>query len=404
MKKCLVLFCSLISIAYGSFFAERDVEKYGVIKVPVADAVRYPMALYGMSPEADLRDQYNAMPSSPDTAMTPRAHQFLFNEIVEIIDQSGSEVHVRALNTYYLDEKGHKQSDFWILKENLFCAARFLGAPPIPNPIDYDGEGIYNEDVLTLQMPLVHGKIIFSAGTRFYRVPRLDDAESYAVCIFDYSALNECPIAQVPKELAYVDYAKSKKERFNDFIQLIQKWAAFEPRKIPFLWGGSSFDQLVEPGSFSMIDCAVKGKSGKAWSRVDADGNQIHTGYDAAQMILRGMQIVGLPYFAKTTYTAQQELSPVSEDDHIKSGDFICFAGGMIMVADATVNQIMLAGGYQHWNGVFHLISLNQFFEGLDTLQDLKNAIIRKKECVILDTNGKPWKSIKGLRLLRFSI
>jgi len=361
-----------------------------------------------------------------------RIHQLLFNETVEILEETKKEVKIKILNSFYSDKYGIKQSTYWARKKDFILFDKLkkkkLDLSYIPHPIRYNQTNIKNnKNIITLKLPFFD-KITdqtYSAGTRFVIAPFIfpslfspilsSDKSQYStnnfsnnpfeikVYIFDKKSLS-FKTTLIPKNIYVHNTQNSNTEKRKSFISLLKSWANSDDGFIPYVWGGCSFTHLCKEkykekckeNKTSQIH--KKSKSGKditIYIKKDFKTNPI-PGIDCSGLVLRATQICNIPYFYKNSSTANKRLKKVNNIKDLKNGDLIFYSGHIIVVSDKKNNKIIEAKTIKHGYGKVHEISLEEAFDGIKTYEDLfkikkqKKVLKRKnKDGTIVQTKKK---------------
>lgn len=350
---------------------------------------------------------YNHLPYAPDTGAYSclRIHQLLYNEVVTIVRElPGGEVAVEVPNVFYLDKKGRKRHDFWMLKKNLIPLQRLSETvrTAIPPVIDStDSRDAYSSDILTLTAPWYDRTTnqIYSVGTRFVRDQEHDTVKSYAVMVV-VPRTKKVVRAHVPKKDAIVTYYQSFHRARRVFMSLLRSWAHQSKGFIPYVYGGCSFTRPCLLGGYKKVvskKCALKASF---WERPGCT-RVPKSGFDCSNMILRAAQIAGLPYYFKNTHALKKFLKPLQKGEPLEEGDLVWYSGHVMVVSDLKKNLLIEAIGYDSGFGRLHEISISKAFSGIKTLEQLRNIYFNKKFTYRLKSTGEPWRSIYQITILK---
>lgn len=401
MRRYLIIF--LFFPIYSSFLSDEDFNKLAVVQVPVADAAIGPLQFLNF-PKL-VEDIYKEQPCSPEIGKyaCSRSHQLLFNEVVKVKQEFGNEIECEVYNAFYQRDREQVWT-FWTLKKNVILLKLLIqnncDLTSIPLPyFDKKKNLINDENILTICCPFKDEgtQLIYSAGTRFVRISTSDKKETYAVKIFDFN--NNYRIINIPKDLVVLSQPRNDKEKINMFVEILKKWANLNPEKIPFIWGGSSWIEKVNVLDYKLVSEYKFGNQIEYWIRPTKE--YPYTGFDAAQIVLRAAQIVGMPYFFKSTRTVENYVRQMQSYDAIENGDIIWYPGGQAIVSDLENNELIGAFGYKSWNGVIQSCKLEKVFQNIKTYQDLRNAIEKKVLFKILDFNGNFIREEPGIKILK---
>lgn len=374
-----------------------DIEKKAVIIVPVADASI--ISLEKINSDKSTHDIYNQMPFSPHQSdhSCYRAHQFIFNEVVSIIQEKDDEVQVEPENIYYVNESGKEKNYYWLLKKNIKKLNRIyprkIDLTIIPEPFS---KPIYNKNILTLKLPWEN----FLVGTRFVRSTSLDDEMYYGIWMINRNSRRV--LRYVPKELAIISYPEDQKDAIKEFVEIIKSWINYQSGVIPYLWGGKSFIKKFPENYFYQINDVEAGKKISYWTRPEITDIP-YTGFDCSGLIFRAAQIFGLPYFFANTATLSKKMKPLKKDEEIEEGDLIWYQGHVLIVSDIKNNKLIEAAGYQSGFGKLHEIELERVFENINTYQDISDAYFKKSGLKRIDINKNVIRQIPKFLILKMT-
>jgi len=169
--------------------------KKAFVAVPVTDLVANPVA---SDSSTSLFKKYGAFPleSIKGTFYCKRIHQLLFNEVVDIIEETNTEVKITIPNCFYIfytNTQQNKQNTYWANKKDFVTfdqlAKHKLPTSCIPKPIHYKNSyNTRNYNYITLTLPFYDKKTkqTFSAGTRFVKNNSKVNSQKYThVYIFN---------------------------------------------------------------------------------------------------------------------------------------------------------------------------------------------------------------------------
>jgi hypothetical protein len=376
-----------LSMPY-SLFAEL-----GLIVVPVADLISAPAKHF--NPKLDAASFYEQIPLSPvnpgkNLPAGPRLHQALFNELVEIVENSGQEVKIKILNAYFLNTiTKQKTSAFWTLKSNLVPLDKIKTPQYLPDPIDYHKNShILSSHTATLIAPWHH----FSAGTRFRLNPK--DGKAYL-----YQAdTNQFIKIRIPSRFLIFNTPRSSSQLRRDVVKLVQNWATPQHHKsIPYAWGGCSFVDRLAMHKVRMIN-----QNGLHYYTVAGKKLNTHTGLDCSGLVLRACQAVGIPYFYKNSSTLAHELPALKPNEPILPGDLIWLPGHVIMITDPAKGLCVEARDYGQGYGKVQQIHISKLFQETTNFAQIKAAHHTGTPLSRIDRNGalRGKYKIKVLKLI----
>ncbi len=368
------------------------------ICVPVADASVMALSRYG-----EVVSLYEGLPWAPDKGIFGRVriHQLKCNELVTIKRRTSEhEYECTASNFIYTNAAGKQYSTFWILKKHLIPLKELpKERDKLPSPIDKTrSPEDYNRGVLTLTWPWfdAKGKKTYSVGTRFARCPEKDGL-AYAVYAYNEKK-HVFEVRYVPRENALVAYPKTTKEAVNCFMKLIKRWIYESSGIIPYVFGGCSFTGAPVKDSFKICQKKLLGRAYSYWQRESLLQRPL-SGFDCSSLILCAAQIVGMPYYLKTSQL-QTSLRLLKKGEALEEGDLIWYNGHIMIVSDIKKNLLIEASGYECGWGKVHEIALDKVFNQKDYGQLLasyhKRSLLRR-----LTSKGKPYRPIYRLKIYK---
>lgn len=327
--------------------------------------------------------------ASPDAKSCRRAHQGLFNELVDCIEEQDDQVKIAYPNIVYgFDVETQKAlSTFWAYKKHLIALHNLDDnlLQTIPNQK-------YGEEHTVV---LIYPWQKFSVGTRFKHLPDKDTTRSYAIIYADYIT-NKAVLDLVPHEDAIPEIKQTTPIARKLFVQiinnLIDRIAESSPNHvIPYVWGGSSF---VEP----YADNDFYKKDG-TWHRNGPD--KPYTGYDCSEFVMRMAQIAGLDFPWKTTTAIQRSRRSLSEDDQLETGDLIWTPGHVMIVSSLERNELIEARSYGSGYGCVHRIKLEECFDGITTYEELRERYNTNQPIKYKDKEGLVSEKSTNFKLLK---
>lgn len=341
-----MLFCSIShasTVPYDAF-----------VSVHVADLVGSPLQTSTNQTETEIVKQYKEL----NAENSPRIHQLIFNERVQILEERGPEVRIAIFNAFYLTHNNAQpQIQYWSLKRNFVPIDKLVQqnidpktvVPPTINyhaPTSIDPQA----NIVTLSTCWCdpYTKQSFSAGTRLMQIG-LQKNGSYQVAFYD-ARHNKVKKTLVPSHVIISeDKLVSTHDRMTTFNNLITQWARQE----------KSFRYVL--GGCSIIPSTTSNQS-------------VLTGIDCSSLVMRAAQICGIPYFYKNTLTLLRRLQPLTHDDSIHEGDLIYIPGHVMIVSNVEKGLLTEARCQGHGYGYVHEIHLSHVFNGINNYQDLLDA------------------------------
>lgn len=384
----------------------------GIVIVPIAELVGQPMKTF--YPCSDPATRYANIPfcganNNATIGVTcPRLHQLLLHEQVEILQEKDSELYIRIPDAFYVSHDNRKEHrEFWTLKKYIasYDTLKKHNVPieNFPHPISRTEQYINSpQSVVTLKQPFFDrttGQHL-SAGTRFIQAPS-KSSHSVSVYIFDPMHYRFNTL-RIPKKFLLPNTPRTKKERIDLFVRILQSWAHQPaPYVIPYVLGGCSFIETYPTYKFSLKETVGNDNTkGKAYTYHNA--TQAH-GFDCSGIILRAAQMAGIPYFCKNTSAIGATLKPLSNNEKLQNGDLILIPGHVIVIADTQKNTIIEARGYDQGYGKVHEIPLKEQFQNMHTFCDLVDAYRNKKPLIRLNRSGNVVQTIKNYQLLKLA-
>lgn len=397
----IIFFESIVSNPF------ENLDNHAVVVVPVADVSGRPLKTLKINKPP--KEIYASLPCSAknDAVSCLRVHQFLFNEIVKIEDETPEEVKCKIDNAFYLRNK-EKISSFWTLKSNIKKLSD-LGNDSstkdvsliLPSPILDKNGNINFKNILVLILPWYEPKMNmhFSAGTRFLRESKLDTKDKYGVKAVNFNTNNIVEFL-IPKKSALVENVVAKKNPKKLFVKTLEDWCMQTPHKIPYIRGGCSFVKTCKPSDFKLEEMNVYGKTESYWNR--SNNSKPHTGMDCSSLILLAAQISGIPFLFKNSKTIDEHLKPLKNNEPLEAGDLIWMLGHIMVVGNTNRNEIIEARGYTPGYGIIHKINLSKLFLNVKDFKELANLHLKEQPLFRLDSQGKIEKKIPEFKILRF--
>lgn len=344
-------------------------------------------------PIIDMRNSYPAPdnpPASPEDKRCNRAHQGLYNELVNCIEEDGDQIKISFNNIVYGFDNFTKKAEntFWIYKKHIAPLQQLKSEliKAIPN-INYAVEPT---------IVLVYPWKEFSVGTRFKHLPKQDTQNAYAIERIDYIS-NSILSDLVPMESAILEVKQDSQSARKLFVKIINDLIdrvaqSGQNHVIPYIWGGSSF---VEP----CIESNFYKQDG-TWHR-DGKCNP-YSGYDCAEFIMRMAQIAGLDFPWKTTAAIERSSRALDKKDQLEEGDLIWIQGHIMIVSNIKHNEIIESRGYSSGYGCVHRSTLDKCFADINTYNDLLERYYNNQTIRFKDKQGTTKKAevFKLLKLI----
>lgn len=384
-------------------------KKWAVTVTPVADLIPGRMSI--LYPNQNLVKSYKTIAlegNKKDLHSCPRAHQVIFNELVEIDNQNGKELLIQIPQSFYVTYKSPhiKHNRYWSYKGNFVLLSKLkkmgINIDLFPKPISFSQKGkTKKQNIATLILPFSDQKTkkTYSVGTRFVRNKNKDTISHVGVWIFNVEK-KRFITTYIPKKICLIKQPKTQEKKRKLLVHLLRKWIQVPGGFIPYVWGGCSF---THPYKKKMIKVALentpKGSKWPIFSQINK--NTPATGFDCAGAIARAAQIIEIPYFFKNSFTAAQKLSPVKTFQELKVGDLLYFPGHITVVSNIKENKIIEARNHKDGFGKLQEIELRKTFKGIKTYKQLFLAHKNKKFLHRLNSTGEVSETIKNVKLLK---
>ena len=262
----LIALISLISIHMGTYAHSKQI-KQGVIIVPVADLIGERICTQRAQDTHGLG--YSTLPAAtgpaPHTSSCLRLHQVLFNELVNIMEETADEIRISVPNVFYLTSKQNDtqiNTNYWTKRENIAPLEKLKTLEVhiknirnikeikdikdiknlIPEPISFlNPASITHQNVIALTEPFYDTVTNnhFSVGTRFVLTPQQNSSGMFTVYLIDWNK-KQATQTNIPESHALKSHTLSKSESIQTFLSLIKKWSNQTQGLIPYVWGGCS--------------------------------------------------------------------------------------------------------------------------------------------------------------------
>ena len=289
-------------------------ERLGVIICPVAD-------LFGQADRAE-HFAHMPMPVAGSAEQCPRMHQLLFNQTVELLQETEHAYHIRIPHLYFITAQNTLPHDtYWIHKKcvmPLHALPRHIDPKKLfPPVIDYHKKDRpTTTPIITLKQPWYSKTFgfTFSAGTRF--IARTLHKNGYAG-IAAWHPHKGLVHLRIPAAYC-IPHAQDKQTALCNYNRLL-KSHAHEQGFIPYVWGGCSFTYLHPADT---LFCMA---SDGATYTLRGDRHVVKHGFDCAGLIAHAAQVAGMPYYFKNTATLAACLKPVAAYHDLIEGDLFGF-------------------------------------------------------------------------------
>ncbi len=331
-------------------------------------------------------------PASPEVRKCHRAHQGLFNEIVNYDTCLDTTIQISYKNIIYGFDEQTKQplQSFWTSANQVALIADL--APELVAAIPTEN---------TPNITLIYPTHNLSVGTKLVRVPELDQVDSYAVKINNY-AQNICETVQIKKINSLIDQPRTKVEARVLFVNILSKLIDRVSHQqsdatgvsnliIPYVWGGSSFITANQITDFSQIN--------GAWERPKIKA--IYTGYDCSELVMRFAKIAGLDFPWKNSKTISDCCPVLTEQDQIEIGDLIWVPGHIMIISDIINPEIIHARSYSGGYGCVHKGPFAETIVNANSITELRELYVNKQPLILTDKlgNKREYTEFKILKL-----
>lgn len=404
----LFQFFALCIVTYFSTYTSQK----AVVNVPIADLLG--QSITTIRPNQSPQTAYNEIALCGGQINSsygcPRLHQLLYNDIIEVINNTDDEAQVRITHAYYvIPSSPMPQSQYWLLKKNITLLDDLIAynipinhLPTAPDFTDTSHHALQHSHIVTLTEPHHDAKlhITFSAGTRFVHVPLPNKSKAFSsttVFAIDYKTMKAHQIKIPSHKCMIATSITTKNEKIMNYVNLLKKWSHTKYGCIPYTWGGTSFAHTTH-GNFKEVTHRTNNSDYSSYE-YENDTHSPKSGFDCSGVIARATQICGIPYFCKNTATIPHCLTLLSNDQALAPGDLILIRGHVMVVSDTTKNLLIEARSYSHGYGKLHEISIGQVFEGIETYKDLTDAYFGKKVIKRKDKQGKVRDTFTNLQL-----
>ena len=381
-----------------------------MVIVPVADLVGAPIQTFDLG--KTIKESYAKInicggPPTP-TQGSPRIHQLLLHERVDIVSENGDEVCIIIPHIFFITHSLHKpQAMYWTLKKNLLSLKKLDEAAREKIPVSPTYKAPKN--ITQAQNTVVIFKPFYdpvteqtlSAGTRFIIDTSKTFENYFSVNVFDRKTTS-FKSTLIPKKIAIQVQKQSIQNSIDCFVKILQQWAHCINGPIPYVWGGCSFSHCCNHEFIERKKKLTTGTQISVFERTGCTENPL-TGLDCAGLITRAAHICGIPYYFKNTYTLAHYLKSLSIDQHLKEGDLIWIPGHVMIVSDIPNNKIIEARGYSSNYGIVHEITLDQMFKDINTYDELIKAYRHQITLTRLNKDGDEVEEIKKYKILKLS-
>ncbi|TXG76046.1 hypothetical protein E6Q11_05550 [Candidatus Dojkabacteria bacterium] len=378
IKRNLLFLLNIITISTDAFFKEDTPPIYeqAVIKETIAEmSTTFPVL--------------NNQPISPQEKSCSRAHQGLYNELVNCLEEKGDQIKIFYNNVIYGFSPESKKAfkTFWVLKKHI-VPLKLLSEDLMKTIPSFH----YAEEPTVV---LIYPWKNFSVGTRFQHLSRYDTKNSFVIKRTNYDT-NALVYDLIPKENAIQELKQNSESARKLFVKIINDLIdrvaqSGKDMVIPYVWGGSSF---VEP----YAESAFFKKDG-TWHREGK--NNPYSGYDCAEFVMKMAKIAGIDFPWKTTTTIERNKRALTDQDTLEEGDLIWIEGHIMIISNIACNEIIEARGYKGGYGSVQRIRLSECFDEVSSYDDLLERYFKHKTIRLKNKQGIPGEQAYIFKLLK---
>ncbi|MCH9634347.1 MAG: hypothetical protein S4CHLAM7_10940 [Chlamydiae bacterium] len=403
----------ILSLVSSFVFSSSKEERKAVVIKPVADLLGQPH-VHSPKKGISLEEYYHKIPFSGTSNACWRLHQVLFNEVVTVLDEKGSEVKVKISNFYYLlDNESSPKDTYWTSKENLLFLDKVvhkkIDISHFPPPISYKEKkpsSDREQNVVTLKKPFFDPstKTTYSVGTRFLAHADQDfrgsfDKGSFDVYIFDPKT-QELLDTQIPKRYCIRNYLNHPDDQIKNFVSVLRSWAYQKKGFIPYVLGGFSWTLNCNEDAY---EAKIDPENNHPYFHRNTWTESSKIGFDCVGIIGRAAQVCNIPFFYKNTRTLLKGLKCLKKGEKIREGDLLWFPGHVMVVSNLKKNLIVEARGYDHGSGRVREVHINKIFEEVNSFDELLSFYHKKRHLSLLDKEGKVFTTCKKYEILKIN-
>ena len=365
-----------------------------VVINPIANCLRNQVSAY--MPKSLTSYIYRNLPASSETKIgSLRIGQMLYNEQVTVDEDNSHSPEVLVTLPYQYYDSENQQYRYlktWMLRDDLTV----IDSSDVYNYVPRQCEELpnANQSIISLKTPYTSNTTerTYSAGTYFVFDPVYSTPDQYIV--YEYSPNTEYfETTAIPRDNC-IQFTQALKpsERRKQFLNTVKQWTDDldnTQRILPFVWAGASYCNGIDNDAYT--------NSYGDWIWPQFFGKQ--DGFDQSGLILRAARTAFIPYNYKTTSTLYQA-APARNADAVKPGDIICTNGMSMVISDD--NTLIDSAGYTSGFAGVTRRPIHQRIQGINTLDDLREAYKNKQPLTMLNSNGEHTRDIHEYTIVSF--
>ena len=351
-------------------------------------------------------NSYDRLPCSGNQSNPElsRVTQLLFNEQVQILEESDHEVKVKIFHWYHQIGNPAQKVDTYFAPKKHFTYFKNISPDDkihLPIPVSFLNHWIPQNNTITLIDSYYDKKshTMYSAGTRFIKEEKQPKDTTIIVHRYD-AQLKKTTSLALPKDICTTTAPTTNDQKRETFVATLKQWAYRSEGIIPYVLGGASvgFDHSDDE------NIKVKKSKNKTLYYRFKNKKRPYYGLDCAHMIARAAQIANIPLFVKNTTTLRATYPTLKEHESIENGDIIVWRGHTVVISDTEKGLIIEARGYDHGYGKVQEIQLSEQFKGIKTIDQLRDAYFSKRKIIRLNKAGDHAQIIDDLIIIKLPV
>ncbi len=332
-----------------------------------------------------------------------RITQLLFNEPVQILEETAHEVKIKIFHWYHQIGNPTQKVDTYFAPKKYFTRFADLTVQDraaLPSFISFSKATIPIHNTVTLLEGYYDKKthLTYSAGTRFCKAQ--DQPKDTFVAVYRYNNhTKKTDTLLLPQDLCLTQLPTTATEQRELFIEILRKWTDNQDGVVPYVLGGASVG-IRHPDN----DIVIKKPKNMTLYYRSKSKKRPYYGLDCSHMIARAAQIVGINVFVKNTSTLRATFPALKENEEIENGDILVWRGHTVVISDVKKGLMIESRGYPHGYGKMQEIPLSEQFKGIETVDQLRNAYFTKKKIIRLDKAGNTVQIIDDLVIIKLPV